>query len=155
MAYTGGGGELAVFDAGRCAGGYALGVAVGRRFSDVIRSRMRQDLVLREQLLPFASTAKAAPLLAALQDSNKERYPLYWDELVGTADGSGFPLLHVCNNNAALPLLVVSSLSPPLLYQCCYTDAVVDRVDLCVCAGHAGQLQEGDTAVHTEEGGCQ
>ncbi|KAK3163266.1 hypothetical protein QOZ80_1AG0001430 [Eleusine coracana subsp. coracana] len=95
MAYTGAGGELSVFNAGRCAGGYALGLAVGRRFSAVIRSRMRQDLVLREQLLPFASTAKAAPLLAALQDSNKERYPLYWDELVGTADGSGVPLLHV------------------------------------------------------------
>ncbi|KAG2594809.1 hypothetical protein PVAP13_5KG022200 [Panicum virgatum] len=67
-------GELDVFDAGRCAGGYALGLAVGRRFADVIRSRMRQDLVLREQLLPFASTAaKAPPLLAALEAANRER----------------------------------------------------------------------------------
>jgi hypothetical protein len=88
-------GELGVFDAGRCADGYALGLAVGRRFSDVIRSRVRQDLVLREQLLPFASSAEAAPLLAALQAANRERYPRYWDELVGTADGSGVPLLHV------------------------------------------------------------
>jgi len=89
-------GELDVFDAGRCAGGYALGLAVGRRFADVIRSRMRQDLVLREQLLPFASmAAKAPPLLAALEAANRERYPRYWDELVGTADGSGVPLLHV------------------------------------------------------------
>jgi len=88
-------GELDVFDAGRCADGYALGLAVGRRFADVIRSRMRQDLVLRDQLLPFASTAKAPPLLAALQAANRERYPRYWDELVGTADGSGVPLLHV------------------------------------------------------------
>jgi len=88
-------GELDVFDAGRCADGHALGLAVGRRFADVIRSRMRQDLVLRDQLLPFASTAKAPPLLAALQAANRERYPRYWDELVGTADGSGVPLLHV------------------------------------------------------------
>ncbi|RLN24220.1 uncharacterized protein C2845_PM07G39270 [Panicum miliaceum] len=88
-------GELDIFDAGRCADGYALGLAVGRRFADVIRSRMRQDLVLREQLLPFASTAQAAALLAALQAANRERYPRYWDELVGTADGSGVPLLHV------------------------------------------------------------
>jgi len=72
-----------------------LGLAVGQRFSEVIRSRMRQDLVLREQLLPFASTAEAQPLLAALQSANRERYPRYWDELVGTADGSGVPLLHV------------------------------------------------------------
>ncbi|KAL6627176.1 hypothetical protein ACP70R_030902 [Stipagrostis hirtigluma subsp. patula] len=88
-------GDLAVFDAGRCADGYALGLAVGRRFGDAIRSRMRRDLVLREQLLPFASTAPARPLLAALQAANRERYPRYWDELVGTADGSGVPLLHV------------------------------------------------------------
>ncbi|XP_062189624.1 uncharacterized protein LOC133892711 [Phragmites australis] len=90
-----GSGKLDIFDAGRCADGYALGLAVGRRFSDVVRSRMRQDLVLQEQLLPFASTAQAQPLLAALQAANKERYPRYWDELVGTADGSGVPLLHV------------------------------------------------------------
>ncbi|CAL4966089.1 unnamed protein product [Urochloa decumbens] len=91
----GAGGELGVFDAGRCASGYALGLAVGRRFASAIRSRMRQDLVLREQLLPFASTAAARPLLAALQAANSGRYPRYWDELLGTADGSGVPLLHV------------------------------------------------------------
>jgi hypothetical protein len=68
---------------------------VGRRFAEVIQSRMRQDLVLREQLLPFASTAQAQALLAALQSANRQRYPRYWDELVGTADGSGVPLLHV------------------------------------------------------------
>ncbi|WVZ72877.1 hypothetical protein U9M48_021268 [Paspalum notatum var. saurae] len=88
-------GELDSFDAGRCAGGYALGLAVGRRFAGVIRSRARQDLVLRDQLLPFASTAQAQPLLAALQSANRERYPRHWDELVGTADGSGVPLLHL------------------------------------------------------------
>ncbi|RCV23573.1 hypothetical protein SETIT_5G017400v2 [Setaria italica] len=91
----GAGGELDVFNAGLCADGYALGLAVGRRFADAIGSRMRQDLVLREQLLPFASTAEARRLLAALQAANSERYPRYWDELVGTADGSGVPLLHV------------------------------------------------------------
>jgi hypothetical protein len=88
-------GELHVFDAGRCADGYQLGLAVGQRFGETIRSRMRGDLFLHEQLLPFASTAAGKPLLAALQASNRERYPRYWDELVGTADGSAVPLLHV------------------------------------------------------------
>ncbi|OEL21704.1 hypothetical protein BAE44_0017278 [Dichanthelium oligosanthes] len=87
-------GELDVFDAGRCADGYALGLAVGRRFADAIQSRMRQDLVLREQLLPFASTEQAPTLLAALQAANRERYPRYWDELVGIADGSGVILIN-------------------------------------------------------------
>ncbi|KAK1663267.1 hypothetical protein QYE76_051426 [Lolium multiflorum] len=88
-------GELQVFDAGRCADGYQLGLAVGQRFGETIRSRMRGDLFLHEQLLPFASTAAGKPLLAALQASNRERYPRYWDELVGTAAGSGVPLLHI------------------------------------------------------------
>jgi hypothetical protein len=88
-------GELEVFDAGRCAHGYLLGLAVGQRFRETIRSRMRVDLFLHEQLLPFASTAAGKLLLAALQASNRERYPRYWDELVGTAVGSGVPLLLV------------------------------------------------------------
>ncbi|KAM0880778.1 hypothetical protein ACQ4PT_033342 [Festuca glaucescens] len=75
-------GELQVFDAGRCADGYQLGLAVGQRFGETIRSRMRGDLFLHEQLLPFASTAAGKPLLAALQASNRERYPRYWDELI-------------------------------------------------------------------------
>ncbi|XP_040376902.1 uncharacterized protein LOC102699290 isoform X3 [Oryza brachyantha] len=90
-----GGGEVDVFDAGRCADGYALGLAVGRRFGEAIRSRMRGDAVLRQQLLPFAATAPGRPLVDALRDANRARYPRYWDELVGTADGSGVPLLHV------------------------------------------------------------
>ncbi|KAI4963105.1 hypothetical protein ZWY2020_019699 [Hordeum vulgare] len=88
-------GELEVFDAGRCTDGYQLGLAVGQRFRETIRSRMRGDVFLHEQLLPFASTAAGKPLLAALQAANRERYSRYWDELVGMADGSGVPLLHV------------------------------------------------------------
>jgi hypothetical protein len=138
-------GELDVFDAGRCADGYALGLAVGRRFADAIGSRMRRDLVLREQLLPFASTAEARPLLAALQAANSERYPRYWDELVGTADGSGVPLLHVRRNDAALAIFAAA----------CWCFGGVD----CLCSilailrnttGHPGQLQEGDPAVRPE-----
>ncbi|KAF0917048.1 hypothetical protein E2562_016347 [Oryza meyeriana var. granulata] len=89
------GGELDVFDAGRCGGWYALGLAVGRRFGEAIRSRMSGDVVLQQQLLPFESTAQGRPLVAALRDANRARYPRYWDEMVGTADGSGVPLLHI------------------------------------------------------------
>jgi hypothetical protein len=77
-------GELEVFDAGRCVDGYQLGLAVGQRFGETIRSRMRRNLILHEQLLPFASTAAGKPLVAALQASNRARYPRYWDDLVGT-----------------------------------------------------------------------
>ncbi|EEC70198.1 uncharacterized protein [Oryza sativa Japonica Group] len=102
----GGGGELDVFDAGRCGGGgYELGVAVGRRFGEAIRSRMSGDAVLRRRLLPFASTAPGRALVDALRDANRARYPRYWDEMVGTADGSGVPLLHVILVNFRKELL--------------------------------------------------
>uniref|UniRef100_A0A0D3EL68 Peptidase C45 hydrolase domain-containing protein n=1 Tax=Oryza barthii TaxID=65489 RepID=A0A0D3EL68_9ORYZ len=101
-----GGGELDVFDAGRCGGGgYELGVAVGRRFGEAIRSRMSGDAVLRRRLLPFASTAPGRALVDALRDANRARYPRYWDEMVGTADGSGVPLLHVILVNFRKELL--------------------------------------------------
>jgi hypothetical protein len=150
----GAGGKLDAFDAGRCADGYALGLAVGRRFAEVIRSRMRQDLVLREQLLPFASTAEAQPLLAALQSANRERYPRYWDELVGTADGSGVPLLHVRTATHAVAIDRGLCVCPPpafLPLTASWTRLLLPAVR----AGHPGQLQEGGPAVHPEgpEGG--
>uniref|UniRef100_I1NLD6 Peptidase C45 hydrolase domain-containing protein n=1 Tax=Oryza glaberrima TaxID=4538 RepID=I1NLD6_ORYGL len=73
----GGGGELDVFDAGRCGGGgYELGVAVGRRFGEAIRRRMSGDAVLRRRLLPFASTAPGRALVDALRDANRARKEL-------------------------------------------------------------------------------
>lgn len=81
-----------------------MGFLIGERFSSVIRSRVDKDLILQEQLLPFASTDEGTSLVEALERSNKERYPRYWDELVGTASGSGVPLLHV----HLYPLLLIS-----------------------------------------------
>lgn len=90
-----GGGALETFHVGPCGDSCEMGFLIGERFSSVIRSRVERDLILQEQLLPFASTAEGKLLVKALERSNKERYPRYWDELVGTARGSGVPLLHV------------------------------------------------------------
>ncbi|KAJ4818396.1 Acyl-coenzyme A:6-aminopenicillanic-acid-acyltransferase form [Rhynchospora pubera] len=89
------GGTLETFHVGPCGTSYEMGYLIGERFSNVIRSRVEKDLILQEQLLPFASTAEGHSLVEALERSNKERYPRYWDELVGTARGSGVPLLHI------------------------------------------------------------
>lgn len=80
---------------GPCGDSYELGFLIGERFSSVIRSRVDKDLILQKQLLPFASTDEGKSLIEALERSNQERYPRYWDELVGTASGSGVPFLHV------------------------------------------------------------
>lgn len=59
---------------------------------------MASDLILRNELLPFAQTPQSHPLLQALHQNNRTKFPTYWDELLGTADGSGVPFLHVILN---------------------------------------------------------
>ncbi|KAM7525833.1 hypothetical protein LguiA_015735 [Lonicera macranthoides] len=87
--------KLEMFEVGPCEDAYRLGFLIGRRFSKQIRSRLNTDLILQNQLLPFSQSPLSRPLIRALSDTNRKRFPLYWDELRGTADGSGVPLLHI------------------------------------------------------------
>ncbi|CAN6443879.1 unnamed protein product [Victoria cruziana] len=80
--------ELQTVEVRNCQG-YELGFSIGRRFSGLIRSRMTADQLLQTQLRPFADTPQGHSLVEALSASNRNRYPLYWDELLGTAEGSG------------------------------------------------------------------
>lgn len=87
--------NLPVFELGPCESGYHLGFLVGQRFTKQIRSRLATDLIFQNQLLPFAKTQQSQPLLRSLSDTNRERFPSYWDELLGTAEGSGVAVLDV------------------------------------------------------------
>lgn len=84
-----------MFEVGPCESSYQMGLLIGRRFCDMIRSRLSKDLVLQNQLLPWARTPESCPLIGALTRSNQDKFPEYWDELVGTAEGSGAPVLEV------------------------------------------------------------
>lgn len=86
---------LEVFEIGPCDNPYQMGFLTGQRFSDKIRSRLSTDLILQNQLLPFAKTPESQALIEALTINNQKKFPRYWDELVGTAEGSGVPVLHV------------------------------------------------------------
>ncbi|XP_058200981.1 uncharacterized protein LOC131315803 [Rhododendron vialii] len=85
--------NLPVFELGPCESGYHMGFLVGQRFTKQIRSRLATDLIFQNQLLPFAKTQQSQPLLRSLSDANRERFPSYWDELLGTAEGSGVTIL--------------------------------------------------------------
>ncbi|KAL2544284.1 uncharacterized protein Fot_13517 [Forsythia ovata] len=87
--------NLEVFEVGPCENAYELGFLIGQRFSKMIKSRLATDLILQNQLLPFAHTPKSQPLLQSLSITNKKKFPEYWDELLGTADGSGSPFLEI------------------------------------------------------------
>ncbi|GAV63530.1 AAT domain-containing protein [Cephalotus follicularis] len=86
---------LEMFEVGPCEDGYQMGFLIGKRFSNLIRSRVATDLVLQNQLLPFAQTLQHKPFIEALMENNLKKYPRYWDELVGTAEGSGLPVLDI------------------------------------------------------------
>lgn len=87
--------NLEIFEVGPCENAYQMGFMIGQRFSKMIKSRLATDLILQNQLLPFAQTPKSQPLLQSLAITNKKKFPEYWDELLGTADGSGSPFLEV------------------------------------------------------------
>ncbi|KAH7840549.1 hypothetical protein Vadar_018478 [Vaccinium darrowii] len=85
--------NLPIFEIGPCESGYQLGFLIGQRFTKQIRSRLATDLIFQNQLLPFAQTKQSQTLLKSLSDANREKFPSYWDELVGTAEGSGVAVL--------------------------------------------------------------
>ncbi|OAE34761.1 hypothetical protein AXG93_2528s1270 [Marchantia polymorpha subsp. ruderalis] len=61
----------------------------------MIRSRVACDPYLSSSLQPFANTKQGQHLVHLLSKTNSERYPEYWDELRGLADGSGVPFLSI------------------------------------------------------------
>ncbi|OMP11625.1 Peptidase C45, acyl-coenzyme A:6-aminopenicillanic acid acyl-transferase [Corchorus capsularis] len=86
---------LEIFEVGPCEDNYQLGFLIGSRFCNQIRSRVAGDLILQNQLLPFARTLRGQSLIKALSETNQKKFPRYWAELLGTADGSGVPVLDI------------------------------------------------------------
>lgn len=89
--------KLEMFEVGPCKDSYEMGFLIGQRFSQRIKNRVAADTILQNQLRPFAQsqTPQSASLLKALFHNNQTKFPMYWDELLGTATGSGVPLLDV------------------------------------------------------------
>ncbi|KAJ8645990.1 hypothetical protein MRB53_007738 [Persea americana] len=105
---------LETFEVGPCQEAYQMGFLIGERFSTVIRSRVATDLILQHQLLPFAHTTQGQTLIQQLTSSNRKRFPSYWDEMLGTAEGSGASFLHILLLNfrrEILPFLPKTKLS--------------------------------------------
>ncbi|XP_058102800.1 uncharacterized protein LOC131246558 isoform X2 [Magnolia sinica] len=86
---------LEVFDVGPCEDAHQMGFLIGRRFSTMIRSRVATDLILQHQLIPFSRKPQSQPFIQALSTANRKRFPRYWDEMVGTAEGSGVSVLDI------------------------------------------------------------
>ncbi|KAH9310380.1 hypothetical protein KI387_025415, partial [Taxus chinensis] len=83
---------LPLIEIGPC-DSYQMGLLIGQRFAHLIRSRVSKDKILQEEMLPFAMSNDGHSLIEALSTTNRNKYPKYWDELFGTAEGSGVPFL--------------------------------------------------------------
>ncbi|KAL3322098.1 hypothetical protein AABB24_039630 [Solanum stoloniferum] len=75
--------------------GFQIGFLIGQRFSKLIQNRLSTDLILQNQLLPFAQLPNSQTLIHTLSQTNKNKFPNYWNELKGIAQGSCVPFLNI------------------------------------------------------------
>ncbi|XP_059287073.1 uncharacterized protein LOC132040451 [Lycium ferocissimum] len=87
--------KLEMYEIGPCEDAFQIGFLIGQRFSKLIQSRLSTDLILKNQLLPFAQLPNSQPLINNLSENNKNKFPNYWNELKGIAQGSGVPFLNI------------------------------------------------------------
>ncbi|KAL5551900.1 hypothetical protein UlMin_002076 [Ulmus minor] len=116
--------QLEMFEVGPCENSYEMGFLIGQRFSKQIRSRLANDNILQNQLLPFANTPQSKPLIEALSTNNQNKFPRFWDELRGTAQGSGVPVLDIILINLRKEIL-------PFLPKTELSSSFVDTPDDC------------------------
>ncbi|KAL3619216.1 hypothetical protein CASFOL_036786 [Castilleja foliolosa] len=120
--------SLEMFEVGPCANGYEMGFSIGQRFSKEIKSRLSKDLILQKQLLPFAHSPNSHTLLKSLYQTNMKKYPNYWDELRGTAEGSESPFLEIMLLNFRKEILPFV----PKEEKSCINDSIDDCSDILV-----------------------
>ncbi|KAL7611190.1 hypothetical protein Lser_V15G09954 [Lactuca serriola] len=87
--------SLEIYEFGPCEDSYQMGFSIGNHFSNLIRSRLSTDSIFNHQLLPFSQTPQAQCLLHSLSHNNSTKFPDYWNEMRGIANGSGVPFLHI------------------------------------------------------------
>lgn len=134
------GNMVEIFEVGPCENAYQMGFLIGQRFSNLIRSRLARDLILQNQLLPFAGTPESRSFIKALWENNQNKFPGYWDELLGTAAGSGVPVIEVMLMKTKAKLCCLCFVM--LIFQSHYG---------CSFADYTYQLQKGDTSIHFKD----
>jgi predicted choloylglycine hydrolase len=70
---------------------FEVGFAIGKRFAEQIHRLLDNYLFLRQQVLPYHRTPEGRARYQELFDLNRARYPEYFSELEGLAQGAGRP----------------------------------------------------------------
>ena len=70
---------------------FEVGFAIGKRFAEQIHRLLDNYLFLQKQVLPYHRTPEGQARYQGLLDLNRARYPDYFAELEGLAQGAGRP----------------------------------------------------------------
>jgi predicted choloylglycine hydrolase len=70
---------------------FEVGFAIGKRFAEKIHRLCDNYLFLQQQVLPYHRTPEGRARYQELFDLNRVRYPEYFSELEGLAQGAGRP----------------------------------------------------------------
>ncbi|XP_077212333.1 uncharacterized protein LOC143847403 [Tasmannia lanceolata] len=128
---------LEVFEVGPCNEAYQMGFLIGQKFSSLIKSRVATDLILQLQLIPFMSSPRGRSLVQALSESNRKKFPRYWDELLGTAEGSGVSVLDILLLNfrkEILPFIPKEATTPDTMISDDCSDVLIVNDSMAIAA---------------------
>ena len=65
-----------------------FGLDVGSKFKNEINERIANNEVMQKVILPFIKGGESTALMKQLQQTHKEKYPLYFAEIEGMASGA-------------------------------------------------------------------
>ncbi|XP_078431661.1 uncharacterized protein LOC144703361 [Wolffia australiana] len=125
---------LETFEVGPCDSARQMGFRIGQRFTHLIRNRVAGDLILQEKLLPFARTPLAQPLIHSISSANKRQFPRYWEEMEGTAEGSGVSTLELLLLNFRKEIMPFVAASPTDICNDDCSDVLLASPDVALVA---------------------
>ena len=74
---------------------YECGRMMGHRTRDAIRERIHGDYACLSPLFDFVATNEGRQLHAEFVEITRSRFPWYWDEIRGLAEGAQVPLAQI------------------------------------------------------------
>jgi len=70
---------------------YGVGLAIGKTFASKIIEYVKNDDDLQDLFIPYYNTSDGRKVIDLFEKNNRLKFPQYFDEIMGMADGSGVP----------------------------------------------------------------
>ncbi|XP_046557213.1 uncharacterized protein LOC124266461 isoform X1 [Haliotis rubra] len=97
-------------------GGYFdVGYSIGSTFQSRIQTYLESSALFKETLLPFYDTREGRDLVETIMTLTEKNFPMYIDEVQGTAQGAGLPYEMLFVNNMLMEIYFGYSKNTPRL----------------------------------------